>query len=541
VYVLSGSDALEKLDDPQCVERGPDDLGADLVQLFGRSATSFVPASDQAARARRRSSWLAARELTPARVEQGLIGLPAEIREILALWERRQISSMNDELRRASWRIVCRLLLGVEGDETVLSHLCAPGASREQAGQRSAKQQLTEWIEDQVDRIVRAAHVGGSNGSLAAELLSTKTLSRNDVVSDLHQAYVATARLWEPLTQALYELSADAALDAAVRAELRGLRRGQSVHGMSRTPTLSGLIREALHLTTPVAYVYARAIADFRVGDTTVPAGAIVLGTLQATNQPSQRFEDPAGDLTTAVMWLFLSGLLESHTWQPLDETDVPILQDDGFFPARGFYVRFSRVDPSVSPQRVPADAAARPRAAAARPEVPRVGREARVAIVGGGITGLTIAHDLHGQGFRNVTVFEQSASVGGKADTVEVDGFPYNLGAHLCHGDHGVAGIARGVGVPLVREGGYTLWDIESNRAMAHTHKELVDITKFQKRPEGPAALAPGFARSKLRCLPRWRHGRRRRLLKGCGRPAPSSRGLATASSMKTRRPPIS
>ncbi len=54
----------------------------------------------------------------------------------------------------------------------------------------------------------------------------------------------------------------------------------------------------------------------------------------------------------------------------------------------------------------------------------------ARIAIIGGGPSGLTAALTLKKQGYANVTVFEANAEVGGKVKTVVHDGRPYEMGA---------------------------------------------------------------------------------------------------------------
>lgn len=54
------------------------------------------------------------------------------------------------------------------------------------------------------------------------------------------------------------------------------------------------------------------------------------------------------------------------------------------------------------------------------------------VCIIGGGATGLTLAHALERNGHEAI-VLEMSAEVGGKCVSVEIDGHPYDLGGHFC------------------------------------------------------------------------------------------------------------
>ncbi|QVK18196.1 FAD-dependent oxidoreductase [Mycoplasmatota bacterium] len=55
-----------------------------------------------------------------------------------------------------------------------------------------------------------------------------------------------------------------------------------------------------------------------------------------------------------------------------------------------------------------------------------------RVAIIGGGLSGLVIAEGLQKKGYKNVTVFERSNRVGGKLDTIWYKGKSYEFGANF-------------------------------------------------------------------------------------------------------------
>ena len=57
-------------------------------------------------------------------------------------------------------------------------------------------------------------------------------------------------------------------------------------------------------------------------------------------------------------------------------------------------------------------------------------GKASRIAIVGGGPGGLSMAKLLHDRGFLNVTVLEKAGRLGGKAKTVIIDGSPVDVGA---------------------------------------------------------------------------------------------------------------
>lgn len=71
-----------------------------------------------------------------------------------------------------------------------------------------------------------------------------------------------------------------------------------------------------------------------------------------------------------------------------------------------------------------------RSRAGRSRPVCEPTPAGARIAIIGGGPSGLTAALTLKKLGYTKVTVFEANADVGGKVKTVVHDGRPYEMGA---------------------------------------------------------------------------------------------------------------
>ena len=62
--------------------------------------------------------------------------------------------------------------------------------------------------------------------------------------------------------------------------------------------------------------------------------------------------------------------------------------------------------------------------------ETSRQGQNLRVAIIGGGISGLTAAQQLAALGYEDVVIFERDADVGGKIKSFEYEERPYELGA---------------------------------------------------------------------------------------------------------------
>jgi len=91
------------------------------------------------------------------------------------------------------------------------------------------------------------------------------------------------------------------------------------------------------------------------------------------------------------------------------------------------------------------------------------------VAVVGGGLAGLTAANFLARAGF-NVTLFEKSSATGGRARTDVERGFHFNLGPHALYAGGAAIGILRELGVmfqgrPPATSGGFAI-----DRGAKHT-----------------------------------------------------------------------
>ena len=117
---------------------------------------------------------------------------------------------------------------------------------------------------------------------------------------------------------------------------------------------------------------------------------------------------------------------------------------------------------------------------------VPRA--DLRIAIVGGGPAGLAAADALLAQGYRAVTLFEQSEAVGGKVLSVTVDGHSLELGAQMLPENYEtVASVAERVGVPLVPSTGYAAARGDS-RSLVNQQLEEADVwwTRLQAAAGG-------------------------------------------------------
>jgi protoporphyrinogen/coproporphyrinogen III oxidase len=78
---------------------------------------------------------------------------------------------------------------------------------------------------------------------------------------------------------------------------------------------------------------------------------------------------------------------------------------------------------------------------------------EDRIAIIGGGVSGVTAAYKLHKKGCRNITLFEANDRLGGKVCTVDIDGQVIDVGAFLSLKDNSMMfDMGRDLGILAVR-----------------------------------------------------------------------------------------
>ena len=65
------------------------------------------------------------------------------------------------------------------------------------------------------------------------------------------------------------------------------------------------------------------------------------------------------------------------------------------------------------------------------------------IVVLGGGVTGLTVAAELAGQGLHRVVLLENAPQLGGLASTFQIDGHSFDTGSHRLHEDY-VPSVAR-------------------------------------------------------------------------------------------------
>ncbi len=88
--------------------------------------------------------------------------------------------------------------------------------------------------------------------------------------------------------------------------------------------------------------------------------------------------------------------------------------------------------------------------------------------MVGGGAAGLSAAWYLGRAGYTDVTVLERSDRVGGKCDTIDVDGVPVDLGAFtVTPAYRAVLALARELRVPTEVQPPRYAWDLRTERIL--------------------------------------------------------------------------
>jgi phytoene dehydrogenase-like protein len=100
-----------------------------------------------------------------------------------------------------------------------------------------------------------------------------------------------------------------------------------------------------------------------------------------------------------------------------------------------------------------------------------------KVAIVGGGIAGLTAAALLARQG-QSVSVFEQAGHLGGRAETQTTAGFHFNLGPHALYRGGWAVRVLKELGIPIEED------KVGTGEPFAYRRDRILPL------PTGPASL---------------------------------------------------
>ena len=107
-----------------------------------------------------------------------------------------------------------------------------------------------------------------------------------------------------------------------------------------------------------------------------------------------------------------------------------------------------------------------------------RLAPGARVAVLGGGASGLSFAAAMRERGARDVVVFERETRVGGKSCTVDLDGRPHDLGATM-----GVPLDYEGV-LRLSRRAGIRTVAFPAQRHHSLAHGGRVRLNRWREMP---------------------------------------------------------
>lgn len=140
-----------------------------------------------------------------------------------------------------------------------------------------------------------------------------------------------------------------------------------------------------------------------------------------------------------------------------------------------------------------------------------RAGRDARIAIIGGGSSGVTAAWSLQKKGYQDVTLYEAEDRIGGKVNSVLVDGHGIELGAVVGMQDNQTLyDIGRELGVLRLKpakqkfevlvknpQGSWTSTPLDKYWGASSTTAVLKGLLRFSKViwfPRFRSVFQPGF-----------------------------------------------
>ncbi len=523
-FIFSGMQALSLLDDMALVER---DLSAaprqaPLIRALSDDAVAVLSFTNGEEHQRRRSSWMAPGNLDQAGILKALPVIAAVIDRGFSEWKVRGIFSLNMEVRTLAWRIATQLMLGLDTDDSLLADYEIFMGLDDHNDIDAAKERVIDFIKGQIAIIRQRDH--HVDDCIAAKLVATGLLNDDELINEIKHGLGSLAFTWAPVSELLRQLSFSTADAIRSREEVTALANAFTPRAMASTPHLMRLIDASLRITSPIPLVFAKAKISFTAEGVDIPAGAVLIGAYHATNQmadnpssefaPSDNVESPSktsdhvafgvgshrcpgADLSTVILWQFAVRYLAHYRIELLDEADLPSRDDSGYHAHGGCFARFYRCTAPLPNVNTTTPAYTTDRNTGTAPQVANsdnaVDRSQRIAIVGAGITGLTLAYELRQRGYTQVTVLERAPSVGGKADTVDIAGRPYNVGAHLCHGNLGVAYLAKQTGVEMERVPGYQHWDIDNNRAIPRSYEHYEQVRKLRHMLETQPGLEHG------------------------------------------------
>ncbi len=116
----------------------------------------------------------------------------------------------------------------------------------------------------------------------------------------------------------------------------------------------------------------------------------------------------------------------------------------------------------------------------------PGMPRNTRIAVIGAGAGGLSVAHYLRRLGYENVTVFERLGRVGGLCRTMTEDGRAYDLGAnYVTPAYRETLSLASSLGMKTYVGKAYTAAWVPSDSDGDITYKQLQEV--LRDHPEDP------------------------------------------------------
>lgn len=299
--VIMGPEGTRAFIDPERIQR-EGSMPPSVQQLF---AGPSLPVLDGETHRTRKRQVLAA--FTPEALGSYLPTMQARTEAHLAEWIARGPTGVVAATKRLALEIIDVDFLGVAPGEATaqmsgwfdvfsagFSALPVPLPGTQWSRTLAARAKILAALRAAVARH-RRGDVEGTTGLariLAAEVDGAK-LDDDAAVLEVHHVQIAGYIVFAWMSAALIALSRNAALAAALRAEVDAAPPALDAAALRAMPALAAFVREVKRHTPVLSVSFGKARKDFEVGGYTIPAGWMVLHGLRATNVWAGSFAEP--------------------------------------------------------------------------------------------------------------------------------------------------------------------------------------------------------------------------------------------------------
>lgn len=298
--VILGPEATRAFIDPERIQR-EGSMPPSVQQLF---AGPSLPVLDGAAHKTRKRQVLAA--FTPDALASYLPTMQARTEAHLAEWIAAEEATVVPATKRLALEIIDVDFLGVAPGEATaqmsqwfdvfsagFAALPVPLPGTQWSRTLAAREKILAALRAAVARHRRGDVTGtGLARILDAEVDGAK-VDDAAAVLEVHHVQIAGYIVFAWMSAALVALSEDAALAAALTAEVDAAPAAVDPAALRAMPRLAAFVREVKRHTPVLSVSFGKAKRDFEVGGYTIPAGWMVLHGLRATNLWAGSFARP--------------------------------------------------------------------------------------------------------------------------------------------------------------------------------------------------------------------------------------------------------